>query len=138
MRGKSLFIVLVLAWLAPVVSPAQVAFIANKATSISSVDEATLKNVFTLESKSLGGSRVVLFDLKENTPARAAFCKAIGMTPEAIKKIWMKAVLTGSGEKPIQVGEDEIVQRVASTNGAVGYVSAAKVTDAVKVIFEVR
>jgi ABC-type phosphate transport system substrate-binding protein len=56
-----------------------------------------------------------------------------------IKKVWMKLQLTGEGQAPEGLGsDDEVVSKVASTPGAIGYVDAAKVNDNVKVLLEIK
>jgi len=50
-------------------------------------------------------------------------------------KYWKKLVFSGKGMMPVQAASDaEIVAYVAKTPGAIGYVSAASVTGAVKVL----
>ena len=111
---------------------------ANKSVGVSALDAETLKNLYALDSKSVGGTRAVLFDVREQGDTRAKFYGAIGLTPEGVKKLWLKAKLTGAGDPPTPVGEDEIVQKVAATPGGIGFVSAAKVNGEVKVLFRIN
>ena len=54
---------------------------------------------------------------------------------EQFDKYWKKLVFTGKGVMPTQAATDaEIIEYVAQTPGAFGYVSASSVNDRVKVI----
>ncbi len=92
----------------------------------------------TLESqKSANGKKLVLFDLK--TELNEKFYIAIGKTSTELKKNWMKKQLSGDGKAPVPLdSEDEMLSKVSSTPEAVGYVTKQKVTDAVKVLFELK
>ncbi len=114
-------------------SQAQVALIAHPGVSEARLDKRAALDLFSLEKTRLGSSTVVLFTL---TGAGAdAFYDAIGRGQSAIKKDWLRKKLAGEGEPPAQVGSPaEMIQKVSSTPGAVGFVPAAAVTGAVKVL----
>lgn len=114
---------------------AQVAVIANKSVGAGSVDASTLANIYSLDSKNLGGVTLVVLDLGEDNDAKKKFYGFLGKSFADMKKIWLKAKLTGNGNPPVTVSsEDEMIKKVASTPGAIGYVSASKVTADVKVL----
>jgi len=116
----------------------QVTLIANKSISIESVDKETLRNIYTLGSKNIGTVKVILFDVRDEGETKSNFYSYIGTTPEAIRKIWLRAKLTGTGEPPIPVSEDEICNKVANTPGSIGYVSASKAKNNVNVIMNLE
>lgn len=117
---------------------AQIAVIANKSVSITSLDAGAIKDLYSLDSKNIGSAKAVLFDVRASSPAKIKFYETIGITPDAAKKLWLKAKLTGAGEAPIAISEEEMVEKVASTPGAVGYVSAGKVTGDVIVLLKAK
>lgn len=56
-----------------------------------------------------------------------------------MKKLWMKQQLTGEGIAPEALGsEDEVLNKVASTPGAIGFIDAKKVNDKVKVLLTIN
>lgn len=111
------------------------AVIANKSVSAASIDAATLANIVTLDQKQFGGGAVVVFDLGAEGDVKSKFYAFIGKSFADCKKTWLRAKLTGNGNPPTSVGsEDEMVKKVASTPGAIGYVSIGKVTGDVKVL----
>ncbi len=117
----------------------QVVVIVNKSVAVSSVDKNQVANVYLLDTKELGGVKLVVFDLKESTPTKIKFYAAIGQSPAALRKEWLKAKLTGGGTPPTAVLlEEDVVAKVAATPGAIAYVSAEKVNSSVKVIMRIN
>lgn len=112
----------------------KIAVIANKSVAASSVNVSVLKNLFSLDASEIGGSKVKLFDYSSENGASKTLYGALGKSQVEHKKIWMKAKLTG-GKIPSTVGsEAEMLQKIASTPDAVGYIPQSQVTDAVKVL----
>ena len=53
----------------------------------------------------------VLFDLKDETVTKMKFYAVIGQSPFALRKEWLRAKLTGSGNPPTAVmTEEEVVK----------------------------
>ncbi len=118
---------------------AQVAVIANKDVAVSSLDETTVKNLYNLVVNEVGGAKVKLFDLTSDTPTKVKFFEMIGKPGAEMRKVWLKAKLTGNGTPPEGVAtEDDVVAKVASTPGAIGYVSKDKAGAGVKVLMVVN
>ena len=132
-------IILVLALLFAVSSAfSQVVVIANKSVS-GSIDKATLKNIYTLDVKKIDYHDVVPIDLKEDNATRQKFYSGIGSSWAEMSKTWMRVKLSGAGNPPKQAtSEDDMVAKVASTPGAIGFVSKSKVTGDVKVLMEIK
>ena len=118
---------------------AQIAVIANKNVDLVVNTNTQATDIFTLEvQKSKNNVPLVVFDLKAGD-VKEKFYAAIGKTSTELKKIWMKAQLAGEGKAPESLGdEDAMLAKVAATPGAVGYVSQAKATGDVKVLFVVK
>ena len=52
-----------------------------------------------------------------------------------MKSIWLKKMLSGEGDPPEALkSESEVLQKVSSTPGAIGFVSEANISDDVKVL----
>lgn len=116
----------------------QVVLIANKGVEMNVSTVTAVTDIYTLETqKSSNGVALVVFDLK--TAPNEQFYTAIGKSATELKKIWMKMQLSGDGKAPAALtSEDEMIAKVASTPGAIGYVSQAKVTDAVKTVYTLK
>ncbi len=138
MKRISLFLVMCVVCLCAEPVSAQIAVIANKSVSVTSLDAGAVKNLYSLDSKSIGSAKAVLFDMRTSNETKTKFYEAIGMSPDAAKKIWLKAKLTGAGDAPTPLSEEEMISKVASTPGGVGYVSSSKVTNEVIVLFKTK
>ena len=118
---------------------AQVVVIVNKSVSLANVDKNMMANIYLLDTKDLGGVKLVVFDIKDETATKMKFYAAIGQSPAALRKEWLKAKLTGGGNPPTALAtDDDVVARVAATPGGIGYVSADKVNSTVKVIMKIN
>jgi len=119
---------------------AQVAVIANKSVSDASISSSKVESVYMLKDKTWSdGKGVTLFTLKSDNGTVEKFFSSFGKSSSDMKKLWMKAQLTGEGMAPEALGsEDEFVNKVASTPGAIGYVDAKKVNGNVKVLLTIN
>ena len=118
----------------------QVAVIANKSVPENSITSSKLEDIYTLRAKTWSdGKAIVPFTIKSETEIVDKFFSAIGKSNSEIKKIWMKIQLTGEGQAPEGLGsEDDVLNKVASTPGAIGFVDAKKVNGNVKVLLEIK
>jgi ABC-type phosphate transport system substrate-binding protein len=116
-------ILLVMTLAAPVW--AQVAVVAHPSVPAKTIDSSTLLDIYAGDIKTwVGGEPIVLLDLKAKTPVKVAFYEFLGMSPSRMKSIWMKNMLAGEGSPPETIETDELIlQRIASTPGAIGYAS---------------
>ncbi len=122
-------------------SSAQVAVIANNSISESSISKDALAKIYALDmTKWSNGESVIAFGYKTEDVTVKAFYGYLGKSKKAYRKIWMKKMLSGDGQAPDALGsEDEILQKVASTPGAIGFVSAAKASGGgVKILLEIK
>lgn len=114
----------------------QVAVIANKSVPADTISKNKLVDFYTGDIKIWGDkSRVVVLDLKPRLDIRKAFYNFLGKSSSRMKSIWLKKMLSGEGDPPLAVdSEDEMIKKVADTPGAIGFVSQAKLTPAVKAV----
>jgi ABC-type phosphate transport system substrate-binding protein len=126
--ARTLLCILALTTLAPVVAAGQVAVIANPSVPIETIDERGLLDLYTGEVKMWSnGGTVVLVDLKPKNEVKESFYGYLGMRPSRMKSIWLKNMLAGAGDPPKAFdSEEELLQHVASTPGAIGYVSLSR------------
>jgi ABC-type phosphate transport system substrate-binding protein len=135
------FIVLtfVVCCLLEVKNNAQVVIIANKNLPVKSIDKNSLVNLYTLQSNELDAQKVKLFYSNTENEAVKKLLEMIGKSGTELKKIWLKAKLTGNGNPPENSFSDEdMVQKVASTPNAIGFVSLKSVNSSVKIIMKLE
>ncbi|MFH0735368.1 MAG: hypothetical protein V1773_11285 [bacterium] len=119
---------------------AQVAVIVNKSVSESDITKSKLEEIYKLSAtKWKNGDKMVVFDLKSEGATRTNFYNYIGKNPDDLKKIWMRLQLTGEGNAPKSLGSEyEVLEKVASTPGAIGFIGADKISAQVKVILTIK
>ncbi len=118
----------------------RVAIIANPAVPATALDRQEVLDMYMLETnKWEDGSLVVLIEQKKGAPSKERFYDFLRKKPRELKKIWMRMVLAGEGRTPRTMGsEEDVLQEVASTPGAIGYVAASSVTDDVVVLLYIQ
>jgi len=131
-------IIVLLVFMAAANTFAQVSVVANKSVSEGSITISKVASIYSLEqTKWADGSKIVVLD--NSGDSKTKFYPGIGKDPLAIKKEWMKKQLTGEAKAPETLGSDsDIISKVGSTPGAVGYVKSSSVTGSVKVLAEIK
>ena len=130
-----IFIVLLVA----VSANAQIAVIANKSVPVSSIERSRLLDLYSGEIKQWNDSiPVIVFDYKPKSDFKDRFYKYLGKSTARMKSIWLKLMLAGEGDPPEALKtEEEILNKVAATPGALGFVRIDKISDQVKVLLKI-
>ena len=92
----------------------------------SNLDQSTISRIFLGKAKAFpNGTSVVPFDQAEGAPATAEFNdKVLSRSGSQLKAYWSKLVFTGKGTPPEKLsGDAAVIEKVASTPGAIGYIS---------------
>ena len=111
--------------------------IAHPATSDEAIPRASLRAIFgMLLQRWPGNTPVKVFVLKDDAPEHGTFSKSVlQVFPHQLRMAWDRQVFSGQGQYPEQVGSsEEMLSRVASTPGAMGYVRASEVNQNVRVL----
>lgn len=128
---KQLFLILTVFFLFNVVAQSQVSVIVNKNVPEKNLEASKVANIYTLTTKKWSnGSEIKIAD--NSSAAKTKFFGFINKAEGALKKDWLKAKLSEGADVPKTFGSDaEVLDFVASTPGAVGFVSSSSVTDKV-------
>jgi ABC-type phosphate transport system substrate-binding protein len=119
------FLLLVLFYAWGAARAQDVIIVVNRDVQVSQISSADLRDIFTgVKSRFRDGSRVVPVVMKGG-PAHEVFLRNhIRQSPEEFRTAWRKAVFTGqAGMLKAFDSEDALVEFVAATPGAIGYVS---------------
>ena len=110
--------------------------ILNKGSSIATVSSIELKRLYTGKITEISGKSVAAVNLALDNPAAIAFVKAnLGMTIPEYKSFWLGEQVRGGGSPPsVQKTPEAMIAWVTQNSGAIGYVPAGTVVDAVKSI----
>jgi ABC-type phosphate transport system substrate-binding protein len=117
-----------------------VVLVANKSVKISEITNADLRAIFMgTKTRFADGSHAVPVTLKGG-PAHEVFLKNyVGEDPEEFRSQWRKVVFTGQGAMPKAFdSESALIEYVAATPGALGYVSRFSSQDGVKFLVAVK
>jgi ABC-type phosphate transport system substrate-binding protein len=115
-------------------SAQDVVLVANKNVQISAISISDLRAIFTgVKTRFSDGSHAVPVILKGG-PAHEVFVKNYCREdPNEFRDQWRKAIFTGQGSMPRAFdSESALLQYVATTPGAIGYVSRISSQDDVK------
>ncbi len=115
---------------------ADVAVIANKSLGVDSISAKEAKKIWLSKTKSMGGTTLKLADLPPGNGARNHFySKVVKKSESKLKAYWAKIAFSGKGTPPKTFAADaEVVNWVAATPGAVGYVDSGATDGSVKVL----
>lgn len=101
--------------------------IVNKATPNTQISQNQARLCFTMRLPLWENNvPVKVFVLPDNHPLHRKFAKNIlGLFPYQLRQVWDRQIFSGTGQAPIMVAtEQEMVERVASTPGSIGYVES--------------
>jgi ABC-type phosphate transport system substrate-binding protein len=135
---KFVFIVLLLiaACAFAVRAESQVIVIANSSVKATDVSKSDLRDVFTGASSSLkDGSRVTPVLLKQGAAHDEFLSTYVGKSDAPFRASWRSLVFSGQASMPKSLdGEAAMVEFVAHTPGAIGYLGKATPHQGVKVL----
>lgn len=111
--------------------------IAHSSVTTSRLSLVQAKALFSMrQTRWPDGKRAWVFVLPDAHPVHSAFSKEIlNLYPYQLRQTWDRQVYSGTGQAPMEVAtEEEMLERVASTPGAIGYLRKAYPHDPVRVI----
>ena len=98
--------------------------IANQGVPAQSLTQNEARLFFSMRLQRWPDDRPVkVFVLPDDHPVHALFAKKVlGLFPYQLRGVWDRQLFSGTGQAPTTVAdEDEMIRRVASTPGAIGY-----------------
>ena len=137
MRKKLfLFLMLALAAIGAQCAQAQVVVIANNSVKSTEVSKADLRDAFTGAASTFkDGSHVVPVLLKGGAVHDEFLTAFVGKPDSAFKASWRSLVFSGQANMPKSVDTDAaVVDFVAHTPGAIGYIGKSSPHDGVKIL----
>ena len=100
--------------------------VVNADVPVDSLTRSMTRSIFSMRMTSWpNGMPIKVFVMGDKTPLHAAFSKEIlGVFPHQLRRAWNRQIFAGTGQSPTKVdSEQEMIERVADTPGAIGYVS---------------
>ncbi len=114
----------------------EVKIIVNRGVAVSEISKAEVNRIFLFDKTSLQGAAHLEPVLDKTESLLSAFLKEyIGRTDAALMTYYRSMVFTGRGSIPKTFGSDnEVIEYVGKTKGAIGYVSENAQTPGVKTL----
>lgn len=137
---KKLLLLVLLATCIPIfcmrASAQGVVFIANSSVKGSEYSKADVRDVFTGASSTLkSGSQVTPVVLKQGVVHEDFLTRFVGKSDSAFRANWRSIVFSGQGVMPRTVdSESAMVEYVAHTAGAVGYIGKPTLHEGIKTL----
>lgn len=119
---------------APAATAGQIV-IANESVAADSLPVENLERVFLGKSTKIDGERVGLVVLAGGATHNGFLTSYLKKSPKQFLSHWRKLCFTGQGTMPSTAeSESDLVARVASTPGSIGYIDASTPHEGVKVL----
>jgi ABC-type phosphate transport system substrate-binding protein len=138
MQPKPMVILALLVMLSsPALSLAEdVLIIANESVTESSLDRDDIKQIFLGQKTVWDDGTKIFFVVQDRTKAGDTFLKTyLQKTASQYDNYWKKQVFTGQGRAPYSFSSNqELVEFVSRTPGAIGYAAATTDTGGTKII----
>jgi hypothetical protein len=106
--------------------------VVNAARPEASLSRSLVRGMFGMRVRAWpDGAPVRVFVLADSDPLHQEFSKSVlQMYPYQLRQNWDRLLYSGTGQPPVLVSsEAELLQRVAETPGAIGYVRALPKSD---------
>ena len=113
--------------------------IAHPSVSQSSMQVSNVRSIFGMRSRNWPtGSSIDVFVLPDDHPTHVKFTKDILQTfPYNLRRIWDRRVFSGVGQAPTSLSsEEEMINHIANSKGAIGYVHRSLIDDDRVVVLE--
>ncbi len=114
----------------------EILIIAHGQVSADSLSRRVIANIYQNRKGKWDNRQKIKVAMLKKGPTHEAFLTDIlKVTPMKLKTLWKKVVLTGGGTTPkILKTEEKLVEFVAATKGAIGYIDSSTSHEGVKVI----
>ena len=113
----------------------QVSVIVHKSVPVQSLTAAAVYDIYSLTKRYWNENLAIVVFNQKTAHINKQFHNFIGKTPLELKKIWLRIQLSGQGKAPESLESDEeVLAKVATTPGAIGFISSDKVKGDVKVV----
>jgi len=113
------------------------AIVINPGVSEKVLSVNSLRSIFSMRLKTWSdGTKIRVFVLPDDDPLHQGFSKEkLNVFPYQLRSNWDRLVFSGTGQAPIKVNSsEEMLARVASTPGAIGYLWRTSINENVNVL----
>ena len=116
---------------------AQMCMVANKSFGEVKLTKEEAINIVLMRKTEIKNQKIKLVDIKGKNEKQEEFFKKLGYELTEIRKVWMKNVLTGKADSPIQVTTfEEMKAKIIEIPNAIGYLPKKLCDQNVIILYE--
>ena len=111
--------------------------VTNKGVGENKLSANSLRSIFSMHLKTWpDGTKIRVFVLPDDDQLHQVFSKEkLNVFPYQLRSTWDRLVFSGTGQAPIKVNSsEEMLARIATTPGAIGYLWRANINENVNVL----
>lgn len=115
----------------------QVQVIAHPSVQVDALSQAQLRSIYLMRQVVWpDGVAIRVFTLTPRSAANLQFCRdQLQLFPYQLERVWQKLTYSGTGTPPTELQDQQaMLQAIAATPGAIGYIGKQDETQGVKVI----
>jgi len=111
--------------------------VVNSGVTENNVSGNVLRSIFSMRLKTwTDGTKIRVFVLADDDQLHQVVAKEkLNVFPYQLRSTWDRLVFSGTGQAPIKVNSnEEMLAKIASTPGAIGYLWRANINESVNVL----
>ncbi len=115
----------------------QVQVITHPSVQVDALSQAQLRSIYLMRQVVWpDGVAIRVFTLAPRSAANLQFCRdQLQLFPYQLERVWQKLTYSGTGTPPTELQDQQaMLQAIAATPGAIGYIGKQDETQGVKVI----
>lgn len=123
----------------PLLGHAELVVVTSNQSTITELTKSEVRQIFSGQSRQIGGNRVQPLDLPSSSNFRETFYRELmGRSPEQMRAYWTRLIFTGQGQPPREVsGAQEMSALLNSSAEFIGYLPASEVGSNMKVLLRI-
>ncbi len=123
----------------PVLAQADLVVVTGSNSTITSLTENEVRQLFSGQLKTLAGQRVQPLDLPNSEQHREQFYrKLMGRSPEQMRAYWTRLIFTGQGKPPREVSNTQELTTLVGTGEYIGYLPAEAAGGDLRVLYRIQ
>ncbi len=137
---KTLVVIISVCYLLPNSLAAETVVVCHPEQSGEEFSTGELLRIYAMRKRNWSdGTPITVYTLPKSHSTHQEFVtQFLKLQPHQLNRLWHKLVFSGTGVQPeVVVSYDEMLEKVAATPGAIGYVDDAKVNVAKKPVVKV-
>ena len=136
---KKTIIMLLLSLPLPLLAQADLVVVTGSNSTITSLTETEVRQLFSGQLKTVAGKPVQALDLPNTGQHREEFYrKLMGRSPEQMRAYWTRLIFTGQGKPPREVSSTQELSTLVSSGDYIGYLPADAIGNNVRVLYQIR